>query len=690
MAEISELEKIKNRLEGQPVEFACILAMRTALRVMPMLDCVFEENELDKRHEIIMPIFRALISISYAISNPNQARSAIDDTWNKIKLTENKFKERLEKSQKGFSEIFYLMDGNFNNPELINAHDEKEKLITTNQILNVLVGAVQSIVDFFNFKKGIGNSTAVIYTTISVVECAEKIIPAINFDTELLEGEDEEKQKNYLHIEEFWNAIELDIKQLFVEDSQDFQPMVIAKNLSEKALWLYEIPIWASRRWTELKRKLPIEEGWQVWVNWYEGILAGKKLDFSLETEVLGISDEDWEKGPARVNQIIGNRLKSQASSVPKVTENDVLNDVNEDKEIEIEGLEQSSQSWGNYPLDDLLIRNESRTVHDVIRRIDQGNFVMDPDFQRDFIWPEDKQSKLIESVIMRIPLPVFYMAEDDDGRMVVVDGLQRLSTFQSFINSKLRLKLPDRSELNNMRFSELPSKIQNRIEDCNLIFYIIDSKVPEGARLDIFERVNGGVALTRQQMRNCLFMGPATKFIKEESETEVFLKATGSSLNKKTMRDREFVNRFCAFQLLGVENYHGDMDDFLARSLRQMNKMKVDKLSDLSNQFRRGLENNFILFGQHAFRKRRSDQENRRSVLNASFWDVMSTGLSKYDKQRVLTGADKIRDAISSLFEDDEFNTAITYGPNDAKKVQKRFEMTRNVFKEVLDVNTH
>ena len=231
--------------------------------------------------------------------------------------------------------------------------------------------------------------------------------------------------------------------------------------------------------------------------------------------------------------------------------------------EEDIEGIDNERGSWGDYPLDELLIRNDHRTVHDVLRRIERGSYVMNPDFQRDFIWPEDKQSKLIESVIMRIPLPVFYMAEDQQGRMVVVDGLQRLSTFANYVNDGFRLRLPDRVELNGQRFGELPPKYQNRIEDCNLIFYVIDAKAPERARLDIFERVNGGVPLTRQQMRNCLFMGRATTFLKTESRTTVFLEATGGSLNEKTMRDREFVNRFCAFHLLGLDRYRGDMDDF-------------------------------------------------------------------------------------------------------------------------------
>ena len=354
----------------------------------------------------------------------------------------------------------------------------------------------------------------------------------------------------------------------------------------------------------------------------------------------------------------------------------------------EPEGLDPESGSWGDYPIDDLLIRHENRTVHDVTRRIDQGTYVMDPDFQRDFIWPEDKQSKLIESVIMRIPLPVFYMAEDDEGRMVVVDGLQRLSTFSRFIRDELKLILPDRIELNGKRFSELSSKLKNRVEDCNLIFYIIDTKVPERARLDIFERVNSGEPLTRQQMRNSLFMGHGTRFLKTESQTEIFRKAIGGSLNQKKMRDREFVNRFCAFQLLNLNEYRGDMDEFLANCLRRMNGMNEVELSRLSIEFRRSLTNNFMLFNRHAFRKHEPEQE-RRGVLNASFWDVMSTGLSRYAEDQVQACTEALRSAIYDLLNDEDFNTAITYGPNDARKVKTRFRMAREVFEEVLSARS-
>ena len=359
------------------------------------------------------------------------------------------------------------------------------------------------------------------------------------------------------------------------------------------------------------------------------------------------------------------------------------MSKLTEIEQEDIEGLEnEESPSLGDYPIDTLLIRNEQRTIHDVLRRIAQGHFVMDPDFQRDFIWDETKQSKLIESVLMRIPLPVFYLAEDEQGRMVVVDGLQRLSTFQRFVNNGLRLRLADNSELNRKNFDDLSPKFQNRIEDCNLILYVIDVKVPEQAKLDIFERVNSGVPLSRQQMRNCLFMGEATRFLKKESQTSLFLDATGNSLRTTNMRDREFVNRFCAFQVLDLASYK-DMDDFLAESLRKMNA-ETDSLPALSEHLKTTLCNNFQLFRKHAFRKHEPGQENR-SVINASLWDVMSTGLTRYSSQMVSDRSSLLKDRFYQLLSDSEFVNSITYSPNSVKQVKCRFKMTQAMFQDVF-----
>ena len=356
--------------------------------------------------------------------------------------------------------------------------------------------------------------------------------------------------------------------------------------------------------------------------------------------------------------------------------------------EVEIEEPEgigpDEDSSWGDYPLDTVLIRNESRTVDDVLRRISQGRYVLDPDFQRDFIWTDLQQSKLIESVLMRIPLPVFYLAEDSEGKMIVVDGLQRLSTFNRFVDGELQLRLKDQAELDGKRFADLSPKLQNRIEDCNLTLYIIDSKVPERARLDIFERVNSGVPLTRQQMRNSLYSGPATRFLKEEAKTPLFLKATGWSLRTSSMRDREFVNRFCGFQLLPLNSYRGEMDEFLADTLKCMNQMGDAELSRLSTEFQNGLNNNLVVFGEHAFRKHFEGQS-RRSVINASLWDIMSTGLSRFPTSLVESRSYGLRDALHVLMDNDDFIASITYGTNDTRRVNHRFDVANVMFREVL-----
>ena len=353
----------------------------------------------------------------------------------------------------------------------------------------------------------------------------------------------------------------------------------------------------------------------------------------------------------------------------------------------EIEGLgDDPDGSWGDYPIDELLIRNESQAVEQVLGRIEQGRYVMDPDFQRDFIWPEAKQSKLIESVLMRIPLPVFYLAEDQQGRRVVVDGLQRLSTFQRFANNELRLNLAERPDLHRKRFNDLDPKLQNRFGDCNLILYVIDANAPDQTRLDIFERVNSGVPLNRQQMRNCLYMGDATRFLREESKTNLFREATGESLRTDTMRDREFVNRFCAFELFDLEDY-SDMDDFLASCLKKMNA-ETELLPSLSERLATTLSNNLHLFGRHAFRKHEPDQD-YRNVINASLWDVMSTGLSRYPSELVERRAAAAREEFYRLLEEEDFTHSITYGTNGVRQVRNRFAMTHEMLEDVFGAYT-
>lgn len=353
-------------------------------------------------------------------------------------------------------------------------------------------------------------------------------------------------------------------------------------------------------------------------------------------------------------------------------------------------GENSKSIGWGgDYPLNTVLVRNETRTISEVIKRIENNRYKLDPDFQRDFVWSEEKQSKLIESCLMRIPLPVFYVAEDKDGKIIVVDGLQRLTTFKNYLNDKFSLSYSNANGLNEhasflgKKFSELSVKLQERIEDTQLIFYILDEKAPERAKLDIFERVNGGEPISRQQMRNCLFSGPGTNLLKEMALSEEFARVTGKGLDSKTMRDREVINRFYAFYLLGYETYNGDMDGFLAKALLLINQMDSLELKKLKDVFINALKNNYALFQQHSFRKSLANDglAVNRSVINISLFDVFSVIFSEVEIDFVLKNKELIVKEFTKLILGDyRFDDAITIGTNSKNKVITRFDLAKRV----------
>ena len=360
-------------------------------------------------------------------------------------------------------------------------------------------------------------------------------------------------------------------------------------------------------------------------------------------------------------------------------------------EDIEIEGYDPAGNGQ-TYPLDSLFIRQETRSVSEVLKRVKQDRWILDPDFQRDFVWPKDKQSKLIESCIMRIPLPVFYVAERESGEIVIVDGLQRITTFLHYVDNKFRIQGTgfreegsQKNPIEGKLFHELPVKLKERILDTQLIMYILDSHAPERARLDIFERVNSGVALSRQQMRNAVYNGPATRWLKKIVESELFRDATGRSLRPETMRDREAVNRFCAFSILGVERYRGDMDEFLADALRYMNDHGND-LDAIREKFERSLRSNQHLFGKHAFRKSLASEgsDASRGILNISLFDVCTVILAKFPEEIELESelGSKIHKELVDLIQwNDEFINAISFFTNNTKSVKTRFALAEKAF---------
>ena len=342
-------------------------------------------------------------------------------------------------------------------------------------------------------------------------------------------------------------------------------------------------------------------------------------------------------------------------------------------QDIEKEEL-QTNVPLEDFPLDFMLIRTGSRTVNETVKRINERRYVLDPDFQREFVWDNKQQSKLIESCILRIPLPLFYVADRIDGNTVVVDGLQRLTTFQRFVQGEFKLTgLHEKSLLLGKKFDDLSIRYQERILDTNLQMIILDAKAPLRAKMEIFERVNGGTKLTRQQMRNALYCGKATIWLKLATEERSFIEATQSSLNRKSMRDREVVNRFVSFYLIGFEEYpHGDMDSFLANGLEKLGDISENERDNLRTLFCMSMKLNFELFNENAFRKSICRKIKRKSLINISLFDVLSVsfaklierlGVQKISDFGKIKNMKQLKNIVVELLNDTEFIDSISKG---------------------------
>lgn len=183
------------------------------------------------------------------------------------------------------------------------------------------------------------------------------------------------------------------------------------------------------------------------------------------------------------------------------------------------------------YPNTSIKIDKDQYSIFELKRKYDKGKICMDPSFQRNFVWKSRQMSELIESVIMGIPLPLIYLAESENGDLIVVDGRQRLTTFFKFLNNEFHLnKLSILKEINGYNFKQLEEKYDkyaSSVEDFQLVVQIIKYPTPDRIRFDIFDRVNrGGTPLNKQEMRNALYQGKATELLNRLSKNEAFRNA--------------------------------------------------------------------------------------------------------------------------------------------------------------------
>lgn len=350
-------------------------------------------------------------------------------------------------------------------------------------------------------------------------------------------------------------------------------------------------------------------------------------------------------------------------------------------------------------PFDPTKIRvnTKAMTIDLVLRRIKENALDLSPNPQRsDFqrmgnIWTNGAQSRLIESLLIQIPLPAFYIDATDEDHWIVVDGLQRLTALKRFvIEQKLKLcELEFLAYLHGKVFDELSPRFQRRIEETQITINIIEEDTPPNAKFNIFKRINtGGLPLSSQEIRHALNQGQATRLLTRLAASKEFLSATDNSIKDTRRADQECVLRFIVFTLIPYEEYKTeDFDGFLNDTMGRMNKMKEEELETLASMFVRAMVAAHKIFGTEAFRKKYSYNE-RRYPINKALFETWSVNLGQLDEQRISTLIKKRKMLIEKfidLVKNDDFNDAISAGTKAIKKVNLRFSRIEGIIQEVL-----
>lgn len=371
-------------------------------------------------------------------------------------------------------------------------------------------------------------------------------------------------------------------------------------------------------------------------------------------------------------------------------------------KSIESEENEiEPEQNIITEPFDATQIRVDTRqpTIDLVLDRIEHKELDLAPEFQRQAdIWTTEAKSKLIESILIRIPLPAFYVDATDEDKWLVIDGLQRLSTLKQFVlDETLSLTgLEFLSKLEGYTYRQLPRNYQRRIKETQLTIYVIEQGTPPEVKFNIFRRINtGGEPLSPQELRHALNPGKATKILYELANLTEFKEVVPLGKKRKSRRDdQEFVLGFLAFKITYSKNYSKEKkieigntgrDYFLNNVMIELNKMEDQKIKILKEQFSISMKRAYDIFGNNAFRKI-SKEQTKQSPLNKSLFEGWSFVLSElndsdFEKlyQRKTELIERFMDKRKS---DQEFEKSISQA---ATKVKYRLETINQIVQETL-----
>lgn len=356
-----------------------------------------------------------------------------------------------------------------------------------------------------------------------------------------------------------------------------------------------------------------------------------------------------------------------------------------------------------NSPFDPASLRVEVKntTIGQLVDMLKRRLINMQPDFQRHGnLWNKNKKSRLIESIILGLPLPSFYFyIDENDEKWVVIDGLQRLCAIRDFmVEQNLKLtglqfigKLHNKYQFEDFSYFEQLDMLMRPVT-----LNVISGASSAEAKYIIFQRINSeGTQLSPAEIRNALFHGKSMDLIRKLAESPEFEIATNNRVSQKRLLHYDYVSRFIAFYVLGYKDYQSnEMDKFIGNALDVINRDADDeKMTVLTNVFYKSLSLCSTLLGDDVFKQPLSAKEKKLKIVKSnpisiSLFEAMMYSLAflTTDQQRLLLSRkDKYCRLYHDMFKDEFLQKELSNGTNRFKSVYYRFSKMEELVKSVL-----
>jgi len=365
------------------------------------------------------------------------------------------------------------------------------------------------------------------------------------------------------------------------------------------------------------------------------------------------------------------------------------------------------------YNLSSLQEKAKERTVktqsieydlETLVKKISRGIIKLDPDYQRRHRWDDKTSSRLIESLILNIPIPTIYISQDidvdfetDEYRYSVIDGQQRLTSMDNFLNDRYALTgLETLDELNGCLHRDLPPFLIRRLEERTIKCLRIDSTIDAQVKIDIFERLNSGsVKLEPQELRNAVFSGKFNVLCKELSVNRDFrmllqIDSDAPEMNNRVrkMEDVEVVLRFFTLINENYQNYKKTKEkgftDFLSETMKQLNNCSAEFLEKCKYEFETTMSVILRDFGTVAFAKYKFENDSLKlqSKYNVAVFDALAISCHDLIFNEKIQNYSAKKEDFRTLFKNVDFYESISGSYLDANKLRYRIETTKDTLR--------